>query len=283
MWHHELAKVYQVRQNLWAIDEIGKTTLYVYEGEKRVLLLDTGFGLLPLREMVESLCPGKEIVVVNSHAHGDHASGNCQFDTVGVGRWDEPASHKGMDADTRKRYLVSFFEDNPRAAKVDVNAWLPGPAKHIVPLSDGDVIDLGGVQLEVIEAPGHSIGSICLFDRANGYLFTGDLMLTWQVWGQLTDSSTLKEYGRTQDRLAALEPQVTEVFPAHGREDNPFGWPIYHLPPRVLSVYAEGTNRILRGEATGDPFTCFAHDGLVVLFEIGGMVYDPTRMGTDKL
>ena len=32
MWHHELAKVYQVRQNLWAIDEIGKTTLYVYEG-----------------------------------------------------------------------------------------------------------------------------------------------------------------------------------------------------------------------------------------------------------
>ena len=39
MWHHELAKVYQVRQNLWAIDEIGKTTLYVYEGEKRVLLL----------------------------------------------------------------------------------------------------------------------------------------------------------------------------------------------------------------------------------------------------
>ena len=58
MWHHELAKVYQVRQNLWAIDEIGKTTLYVYEGEKRVLLLDTGFGLLPLREMVESLCPG---------------------------------------------------------------------------------------------------------------------------------------------------------------------------------------------------------------------------------
>ena len=140
MWHHELAKVYQVRQNLWAIDEIGKTTLYVYEGEKRVLLLDTGFGLLPLREMVESLCPGKEIVVVNSHAHGDHASGNCQFDTVGVGRWDEPASHKGMDADTRKRYLLSFFEDNPRAAKVDVNAWLPGPAKHIVPLSDGDVI-----------------------------------------------------------------------------------------------------------------------------------------------
>ena len=122
-----------------------------------------------------------------------------------------------------------------------------------------------------------------MFDRANGYLFTGDLMLTWQVWGQLTDSSTLKEYGRTLDRLAALEPQVTEVFPAHGREDNPFGWPIYHLPPRVLSVYAEGTNRILRGEATGDPFTCFAHDGLVVLFEIGGMVYDPTRMGTEKL
>lgn len=59
MWHHELAKVYQVRQNLWAIDEIGKTTLYVYEGEKRVLLLDTASVCFPCGRWWKASAPAR--------------------------------------------------------------------------------------------------------------------------------------------------------------------------------------------------------------------------------
>ena len=272
------AEIYQIRDHLWAIDEIRKTTMYVYEGRDRVLLLDTGFGLLDLKKVVGGLCPGKEILVVNSHGHGDHNSGNNQFDCVYVGRFDEPTSHSVLSGAQRERMLNNYFGNNPRTEGFDPACWQPGPCRRVMPLRDGDVLDLGGVRLEVIEAPGHSLGSICLFDRENGYLFTGDLMLTWQVWGQLECSTTLKDYGLTLDRLAALEPLVTEVFPAHGRCDNPHGWPVYHLPPRVLSVYAEGTRRILEGKDVGVPF----HDGpegLVVYFEIGGMVYDPDRLG----
>ena len=272
------AEIYQIRENLWAIDEIRKTTLYVYAGREKVLLLDTGFGLLDLKQLVSELAPGREIVVVNSHGHGDHNSGNNQFDRVYVGRFDEPTSHEVPTGDRREHFLDSFFHDNPRVAGFNPENWHPGPARQVLPLRDGDLIDLGGLRLEVIEAPGHSLGSICLFDRENGFLFTGDLMLTWQVWGQLECSTTLKDYSLTLDRLATLEPQVREVFPAHGRSDNPHGWPIWHLPPRVLSVYAEGTRRIVEGQAVGVPF----HDGpegLVVYFDIGGMVYDPTRLG----
>ncbi len=280
MKEHRFAEIYKVRDNLWAIDEIRKTTMYVYEGKDRVLLLDTGFGLLDLKELVGELCPGKEIVVVNSHGHGDHNSGNSQFEKVYVGRFDEPTSHSVMNPAQKERFLNNFFRDNPRADDFDPADWHPGPSKCVMPLRDGDVIDLGGIRLEVLETPGHSLGSICLFDRENGYLFTGDLMLTWQVWGQLQCSTTLMDYGMTLDRLKALEPLVKEVFPAHGRNDNPHGWPIYHLPPRVLSVYADGTRRILEGKDVGVPF----HDGpegLVVYFDIGGMVYDPARMGVE--
>lgn len=281
MLDNRFAEIYRIRENLWAIDEIRKTTLYVYEGEKRVLLLDTGFGLLDLKKLVGELCPGKEIVVVNSHGHGDHNGGNCQFDCVYVGRMDEPTSHSEPSADDRERFFHSFFEGNPRVEGMKPEDWTPGPARRVLPLSDGDVIDLGGVELEVLETPGHSLGSICLLDRKNGYLFTGDLMLTWQVWGQLACSTTLKDYSRSLDRLAELESIVTEVFPAHGRCDNPHGWPIYHLPPRVLSVYADGTRRIVEGKDVGVPF----HDGpegLVVYFDIGGMVYDPERLGVEE-
>ena len=280
MKDENLIEIYQIRDNLWAVDEIRKTTMYIYEGQEKVLLLDTGFGLVDLHALIHRLCPGKQIVVVNSHGHGDHNSGNSQFEKVYVGRFDEPTSHSAMTPQQKERMLASFFRDNPRTEGFDPSRWNPGPAPCVMPLRDGDVIDLGGVRLEVLETPGHSLGSICLFDRDNGYLFTGDLMLTWQVWGQLTCSTTLKDYGMTLDRLSALEPLVTEVFPAHGRQDNPHHWPIYHLPPRVLSVYAQGTRRILSGQETGVPF----HDGpegLVVYFDIGGMVYDPARLGVE--
>lgn len=280
MTYNQFAEIYQIRDNLWAVDEIRKTTLYIYEGEKRVLLLDTGFGLFNLKKLVGELCPGKEIIVVNSHGHGDHNSGNFQFEKVYVGRMDEPTSHSAPTPANRERYKQMFFTDNPSAAAADLDNWTPGPSKKVLPLSDGDIIDLGGIELEVLETPGHSLGSICLLDRKNGFLFTGDLMLTWQVWGQLECSTTLKDYSRSLDRLAELEPIINEVFPAHGRWDNPHGWPIYHLPPKVLSVYAEGTRRIVEGKDVGVPF----HDGpegLVVYFEIGGMVYDPERLGVE--
>lgn len=281
MQDSRFAEIYQVKENLWAIDEIRKTTLYVYAGEHRVLLLDTGFGLLNLKKLVGELCPGKEIVVVNSHGHGDHNSGNYQFDKVYVGRMDEPASHATLGPAERERFWHSFFSGNPYAEGIKLSDWMPGPSNKVLPLTDGDVIDLGGIELEVLETPGHSRGSICLLDRGNGYLFTGDLMLTWQVWGQLSGSMTLKDYSRSLDRLSTLEPVVKGVFPAHGRWGNPHGWPIYHLPPRVLSVYAEGTRPIVEGKVAGVPF----HDGpegLVVYFDIGGMVYDPQRLGVES-
>ena len=106
----ETYKIVPLRDNLWAIDEIGKTVMYVVNGTEKALLLDTGFGFVPLREVVRSLCGDKPVVVVNSHGHGDHNSGNNQFDVVHVGRFDEPASHAVITPETRAHFQQMFFE-----------------------------------------------------------------------------------------------------------------------------------------------------------------------------
>ncbi len=279
-----IAKVYRIKENLWAVDEIGRTTLYIYEGSERVLLLDTGFGLIDLKQLVGQLCPGKEMIVANTHAHGDHNSGNGQFNQVFVGRMDEPFSHAPLKADLLEKYKRNFFLESQRINDIRViENWNPQPCRNVIPLSDGDIIDLGGIKLDVLETPGHTVGSICLWDRANGYLFSGDMVLTWQVWGQLKRSSPLCVYEASIRRLAALEKQIKEVFPSHGKEDNPFHWPIYHLEPYVLSVYAAGIKAILSGELKGKPYHCFLDDGLCALFDIGGMVYDPERLGAEPV
>ncbi len=206
----------------------------------------------------------------------------AQVHPIGERLWAiaEPSSHHPMDEATRKRFAKSFFTDTPLAAGADAAAWRPQPAGRTLPLADGDVIDLGGTRLTVLETPGHTIGSICLWDRDAGLLFTGDLALTWEVWGPLECSSALKYYAQSLRRLAGLN--AGRVCPAHGRPDNPYGVPIYELPPNALDVYARGTEAIVEGKSVGEPYDCFIRGGLCAYFEIGGMVYDPQRLGNEQ-
>ncbi len=43
-------------------------------------------------------------------------------------------------------------------------------------VTDHDVIDIGGRQIEVLHTPGHTPGHLCFWEKDKGYLFTGDLV-----------------------------------------------------------------------------------------------------------
>src|SRR5262249_23563217 len=81
----------------------------------------------------------------------------------------------------------------------------PAPATQI--LEDGNVVDLGNRQLEVLHLPGHSPGSIGLWEAATGILFSGDAVYD----GPLIDDcyhSVVEDYLATMDRLRRLRPRV---------------------------------------------------------------------------
>ena len=271
------ANIHRIADDLWAIDEIGNDIMYLIDGVRRALLIDTGYGMVDLKALAGQLCPGRELMVVNSHIHPDHASGNAQFGQVFCGRYDEPRAHSEVDGAAKLHMMSHLNNDRARAAGLDADAWQPGPARRVTPLADGDVIDLGDTQLTVVETPGHTLGSIALHDAAHSRLFTGDMALTWPVWGHLADSSALSVYQKSLAHMAALNAQ--SVHPAHGDPGNAFGCPIWLLPPRTLEVFARETRDIVEGRRVGEPYHSFAGDGLCVEFEIGGMAYDPARIG----
>ena len=154
-------------------------------------------------------------------------------------------------------------------------------------LKEGDVLNLGNYRFTVLETPGHSLGSIALFEEKEGWLFTGDSMLTWEVWGQLDDSAALSVYGDSMKRLAAMQDRVRTVFPAHWVPDRmPEGRTLspYELPPEVLTVYAEGIEDTLNGklEWRDYPFALGAEEPKMMkctYFSIGGIAFDPARLG----
>lgn len=97
-------------------------------------------------------------------------------------------------------------------------------------LREGDVVELAGIQLEVLETPGHSPGHIAYLDRQGGRLFSGDVLFAGSVGRTDFPGCSFEQLRKTiQEKLFKL-PDETEVFPGHGpittigeeKRSNPF-------------------------------------------------------------
>jgi Zn-dependent hydrolases, including glyoxylases len=117
-------------------------------------------------------------------------------------------------------------------------------------------------------------------EKQRGWLFTGDIMLTWEVWGQLSDgdfapSASLSVYYESLMELQKRKSEISCIFPAHGKkEGNPEGCTEYTLPPSVIDIYCKNIARILKGEVEGELYVHPTRGGKLVRFEIGGIVYN---------
>ena len=135
----------------------GTEYIYLLEGEDRALLLDTGYGFGHLRAFVEKLTD-KPVIVANTHYHPDHAAGNAEWEEVLVSPgWmvDAPAMEGGR------------YPKDPTAQRY------PDYKKTVV--HDGDVIDLGGRTVKVLEAlPAHCNSSLFFVDEGHRMCFAGD-------------------------------------------------------------------------------------------------------------
>ena len=87
-------------------------------------------------------------------------------------------------------------------------------------IEDGQVFDLGGVELEAIHFPGHTAGEIVLLDRKDRILFSGDGILQ-HLWLQLEESLPVKTQIESMERLLPLRDQFDTIL--HGHCQAPCG------------------------------------------------------------
>jgi glyoxylase-like metal-dependent hydrolase (beta-lactamase superfamily II) len=128
-------------------------------------------------------------VAVATHDHFDHIGGLHAFDE----RWCHAADAAGLREPDGlallRRDLRPGLEDEIRwygyeppeiaitalpSEGFDVAGWRTIATEPARILADGDVVDLGDRAFEVLHVPGHTAGSIALWDAAAGLLFTGD-------------------------------------------------------------------------------------------------------------
>jgi len=176
---------------------------------------------------------GRPRLLVVTHCHADHSGGASQFWPRAVHR-DEaallsrprpwrPLLVAEYSPDYRQ-YLQSG--DEPATCVIgalphdgfDPAAYMVAPATPTLRLQDGDQIDLGDRCLQVLHLPGHSPGSIALWDEKEGALFSGDVVYDEGALLDELEGSSIPDYVTSLTRLRELPVRV--VYAGHGR---PFG------------------------------------------------------------
>ncbi len=189
------------------IREFYRCNLWHLRGRDRDLLVDSGWGLVSLREHVP-LITERPLIAVASHTHFDHIAGHHEF----AERWVHRAEAAILANPTRASTLADPYASDeafdalpPLPYSATTYAVKSAPATRL--LEDNDVIDLGDRTLEVIHTPGHSPGGVALFEHATGILFSGDIVYD----GPLIEDcpgSDMADYVRSMRRLLALPVRV---------------------------------------------------------------------------
>ena len=162
----------------------------------------TGFNFTRLRDLFRVLKMDMKNVraIVNTHGHFDHIGGNGYFLNAKV------AIHKS-DAD-----IIEKADAELAAADFFDGKMHPHPVHRR--LENGEKIQAGDMELEVIHTPGHTHGSICLLARKEGLLFSGDLVFKDGIGRTDFANSDSNLMAASLDRVKALP--VKQILPGHG-------------------------------------------------------------------
>ena len=196
------------------------------------LLVDTGLGLVSLQSAAPDLFE-RRLTAVMTHAHFDHIGGASEFSdrrvhSAEAAEMSEPRGFAGLRAVDLGSELVRqvkaagydlpdvLLEALPREG-FSPSAYRVQPAPPTGTLSDGDRLDLGDRSFEVLHLPGHSPGSIGLWESKSGILFSGDALYDGPLLYELPGSSR-DAYVPTLKRLLELPVSIV-----HAGHDPSFG------------------------------------------------------------
>ena len=172
-------KAEEIAEKSWMITnafvENSYANCYLIEGEDYALLIDSIIGMGNLKAFCETLTD-KPIRVANTHSHSDHVGGNFHFDHCYMPDRDIASFQdcvgvkKEQVMEIAKKVALPEYRDliEPDDNFVDWNAI------KVYPIYDGDMFDLGGRIIEVVDVGGHTAGEVVFIDHKSHIAYSGD-------------------------------------------------------------------------------------------------------------
>ncbi len=216
------------------VDPLLRCNIWLVRGSKRDALIDSGLGVVSLKQAVDHLFE-KHITAVATHYHLDHVGSLCDFDDRVIHALE---AEQLTESDMGGGLLKSDYSEAMSEALEAVGYPLPEELISALPykgydlttyttprttatrtVEEGDAIEIGNRRFEVLHLPGHSPGSIGLWEKETGILFSGDAVYDGPLLDELEDSS-IPDYIQTMKRLRELPVRVVHAGhdPSFGRE-----------------------------------------------------------------
>lgn len=205
-FHPPKSKLFQrvtlkkINDHIYLMNDHDEATGYLVLGSEKALVIDTMYGYEDVQAIVRTITD-LPVVLVNTHSHVDHIRGNVFFSEAYINEADLAAAKQYWNVFHRRLRMLRYGHAS--------FSW-----KTITP---GDIIDLGGIQLEVLSMAGHTPGSIGLLDRKDRILFTGDA-INWHVWMQMDESLPMTDYLHTLDQLETIRNEYDYILSGHSND-----------------------------------------------------------------
>jgi hydroxyacylglutathione hydrolase len=179
-------------------------SLVFNEENKRGAIVDPGGDVPSILKAIEQSNVKVEKILL-THGHIDHAGGAAEL-------------REALDVKIEGPHKDDLFllEDLPtKGAQFGM-----ADSRSVVPdcwLDDGDEVEVAGLKFSVLHAPGHSPGSIVLFNDENRFALMGDVLFQGSV------GRTDFPYGSHDTLMASIKDKVLPLgddvafLPGHGR------------------------------------------------------------------
>ena len=200
----------------------GINTYVVYDPEeKEAAIIDPGMSRKQEFDALENFIGREGLKVthlINTHLHIDHAIA----DNWVKAKYGVPVEAHADDAmlGERIKQQAQMFGVQAEDVAVEIDR----------PLKEGDIIKIGSGELKVVHVPGHSPGSICLYDEADGFVIVGDALFQGSIGRtDLPGGNHRQLVDAIKNKLLTL-PKETMVLSGHGEattigrewESNPY-------------------------------------------------------------
>lgn len=197
-----------------------ENTYLVYDRQGDCIIIDPGMSNYREEEELKAFIDNNSlnpVALYNTHCHVDHVLGNNYI--------------------YQQYGLKSLFHEGEMSTLVAVTTYAPqmgfnytqAPIGEIF-LKENDKISIGGYNLDIIFAPGHSPAHLCFYSEENKFLIAGDVLFRNSIGRtDLPGGNHQLLLNNIQKYIYTL-PDDTIVYPGHGpsttigheKNNNPF-------------------------------------------------------------
>lgn len=219
---------------LWELHvcPLARCNMWHVRGRDRDLLVDAGMGISNLKEAMAELL-NKPLIAVATHTHFDHIGSLHEFEHRLVHPLEAENLRNPDDfpilcsnhwpKEMRDGFGGQGYEipdilvDAYPYEGFDPIAFRNEPTEPTRLIGEGDIVDLGNSAFKVLHLPGHSPGSIGLWEKSSGTLFSGDAIYDGPLLDEIEGADKMA-YAATMERLKQMPVNIV-----HGGHDSSFG------------------------------------------------------------